>query len=567
MRGRSAPSGRQRGISLLEGILYLTLAASVIGFSATFLLEEQRRQEEIMVARELEMALDASQRFVSARQEEILTGLIDLAEVPAMRSYTLAELAEEGFLPAPFNTGEGALRRVFGHDLRLLLRAVRDSDPGPVRATLSGEEIVPVLLDGDPSNDEARIEAVLFSDGPTGIPTQRAARITVRTERSNVGFITPPPPPQGAEPPSSDPVPNAIGPYGAFSLDVSRFSQADGYPADPFGRFAALVALADPGVLDLPGDGGTGEGTDLSGFFRRCADILDIPGETEAGALYQSCLAASNRLFTDIVFSSDTDGTPGADTVRRIIGPTLIQMGDPVDADGDGAWDLARIENLQAIGCGPVPSGASVPDEFRVECALTRTMGDLTAAGDLTGESLLINDGSGSRTVVSSAQVDGRGEVQVSADRLLMRAPGSGSDIVTDLHTGVYDVKIVPPGELVDKPVCPATTADGQFEMEPRIYVAPAAYANPDGYPGVGARAFAQDVDADTWRVRLIQYIAQDRCDLTFPESLPDNAPPDACGMSTSPSDDPSLWNPDGNSDAYEVLPQFGRVLVITRCF
>lgn len=564
MRGRSGPSGRQRGISLLEGILYLTLAASVIGFSATFLLEEQRRQEEIMAAREIEMALEASQRFIASRSDEILTEMTGLADNRAERSYTLENLAALGFLPAQFAAGEGALNRVFGHELRLLVRAVLvrsgpDPDPDQVRMTLSGDEIVPTLLDGDPLNDEARIEAVLFSDGPTRIPTQRAARITVRTERSNVGFITPPPP--GAEPPPSEPVPNAIGPYGAFSFNVSGFSDL---PVDRFGRFAAIVALPDAGVLN--DEGGGEDESDLRGFLKRCQDV---PGGTP---LYEQCLSASNELFTDIIFTSDTDNDGAADTVRRIIGQTLIQMGDPVDADGDGAWDLARIENLQAIGCGPVPPGASIPDEFRIECDLTRTAGDLaadgsiTADGAITGGSVRVGTGADPKTVISSASINGGDEILVAADRILMRAPGSGSDLVTDLQTGVYDVNIAQPGELIDKPTCPAKTLDGN-DMEPRIYVAPAAYANPDGYPAVGARAFAQDVDAGTWRVRLIQYIAQDRCDLTFPESLPDNAPPDACGMSTSPSDDPSLWNPDGKSDAYEVLPEFGRVLVITRCF
>lgn len=567
MRGRLGPSGRQRGISLLEGILYLTLAASVIGFSATFLLEEQRRQEEIMIAREVEMVLQASQRFISLRQEDILTQLRDGAgDEPAALKYELSDLSEAGFLPAPFATGEGALKRVFGQELRLLVRAVLDSDPGPVRTTLSGTDITPDLVDGDMANDEARIEAVLFSDGPTRIPTQRAARITVRTERSNVGFITPPPP--GAEPPPSGPVPNAIGPYGAFTFDVSGFSYlaGDGYPADPFGRFAALVALADPGVLDLTVGGGTGEEIDLSGFFRRCADILAIPGETEAGTLYQGCLSASNQLFTDIIFTSDTDADGVAETVRRISGPTVIEMGPPVDTDGDGIADLtSRVEGLQVIGCGPVPQGSGSENEFLIDCSLTRTAGDLSAEGDLTGQSLLIDGGSGTVPVISPSDAGGRTEIQVSSDRMLMRAEdqATGDIVTTDLHTGVYDVSIIPPGTDVEKPICPETTADGQFLMEPRIYVAPAAYANPDGFPSVGARAFAELIPAqpDKWRVRLIQYIAEDRCSLTFPESLPDNARPDAC--TTAAGGD----NPDGLSDAYEVPPEFGRVLVITRCF
>lgn len=570
MRKPKQASTRQRGISLLEGVLYLALAASVIGFSASFLLEEQRRQEDIMIAQEISMALQASQRLISAKEAQIIEALkISSTSGPAARSYTLQELSSEGFLSATLVGEGGALDRAFGHDLKLLVRVVSELDAAPVRATLLGDEITSDLTDGDPDNDEARLEAVLFSIGDTLIPTQRGAPIALRTERSNVGFIEIPKAPETTNV-------EARGPYGAFSFDISGFSGIEGYPDGSPGRFAVLVALADPGALDLYSGESEGSDIDLRGYFQRCADILDIPGETESGDLYQGCLSASNDLFTDILFINDTNGDTVADTERRIIGTTLIRMGPPVDTDGDGVPDIeSRIENLQAIGCGPVTSGSVAENQFLIDCALTRMTGNITADGDITSRSVLIDGGSGAETVISEKNVSGGSEIQIETDRVLMALTDAdtGTESVIDLHTGIYDVLVVPPGFEVDKPTCPATTADGAFEMSPRIYTAPSAYANPDGFPGVGARAFAQEslTNPDVWIVRLIQYVAQDRCTLNFPESLPDNAPADACtfspGNPLNPTDDPSLGNPDGNSDAYEVLSDYGRVLAMTRCF
>jgi hypothetical protein len=545
---------------MLEGILYLGLASSVIGFSASFIIQEQRRQEEILVAREFGLVMQGAQNFVSTRYDEILDELYEEAALSggaAVRRYTLEELSGLGFLPTSFLDGGGALDRLYGQEFRLLTRAVLVSDTAVPRQTLSAAQMDPGgqgaiaadLIDGDPVNEEVQIEAVLVSAGGTPVPTQRGAPITTRTERSNAGFIE-----TGTE---------ARGPYGVFSFDVSGFAGADGYPADPEGRFAAIVALAGFGVLDA-----SGMSTDplpelnLEDAFRRCAGILADPNLDENSPLYLECRDTTNGIYGDIVLvNHDSDGDGVINVFPTITGPTRITMSPPVDTTGDGTPDVvSAIENLRVIGCGSVAPGTGSDAELLIDCALTRTTGNLIVEGTVLGREVLLETSDGVVPLAREVTLGADNEVQVSADRFLMGD--------TDLSTGVYDIQILASGEAIDKPQCPATTADGAFQMEPRIYVLPAAYSDPAGRATVGMRAFAQD-EGTQWRVRLYQYVAEDFCTFSF-SSGPYPAP-GACGFVVgnprNPENDPALGNPDGVSDAYEVSTDYGRVMAMTRCF
>jgi hypothetical protein len=540
---------------MLEGILYLALASSVIGFSASFILQEQRRQEEILVAREYALVMQGAQNFISSRHEDVLDELYDAAVSgggTAARSYEVADLTDLGFLPQSFLSGGGALDRLYGQEFRLLARAVMADDLVIPRASLTVTDIDPGgqgsisadLIDGDPDNGEVRIEAVLLSVGGDPVPTQFGAPVTARTERSNAGFVE-----AGTE---------SRGPYGVFSFDLAGFVGADGFPADPTGRFAAIVALGGFGVLDASGMSLTGTlpELDLQDALRRCEGILSDPSLDQNSPIYAECRDTTNAVYGDIVLVSyDTTGDGVPDVFPQISGPTLISMSPPVDTTGDGVPDvLSTMENLRVIGCGSVAPGTGSETELTIDCDLTRMTGTLIA------DNFLIETTSGTRPLAVELDVGGSPEVQVSADRFLMGD--------TDLSTGIFDVQVLASGDTIPKPDCPATTADGAFLVEPRVYVVPAAFSDPAGRATVGMRAFAEDEGAD-WRVRLYQYVSQDICTFTF--SGGPYPAPGSCGVSLgnplNPTNDPALGNPDGVSDAYEVGTEYGRVLAMTRCF
>jgi hypothetical protein len=548
-----APTGRQRGITLLEGVLYLGLAGSVIGFSASFILQEQRRQEEILIAREYALMMQGAQNFISARYEEVLDDLYEEAVLSgsALRRYGVGDLVDRGFLPLSFLDGGGALDRLYGQEFRLLTRAVMADDATVPQLTLNATELDPggqgaiaeALIDGDPDNGEVRIEAVLVSAGGEPIPTQIGAPVTARTERSNAGFVE-----TGVE---------ARGPYGVFSFDLGGFTGADGFPDDPVGRFAAIVALGGFGVLDASGMSATTTGaTDLEDAFRRCEGILSDPALDRNSPVYQECRDLTNAVYGDIVIVNyDTTGDGVPDVFPAIEGVSRITMSPPVDTTGDGVPDvLSTLENLRVIGCGSVAPGTGSETELTIDCDLTRMTGTLIA------ENFLLETSSGTRPLAVELDVAGAPEVQVSADRFLM------GDV--DLSTGIFDVQVLASGETIAKPQCPATTPDGAFLVEPRIYVLPAAFSDPAGRATVGMRAFAEDAGSD-WRVRLYQYVSQDLCTFTF-SGGPYPAPGDCAftpGNPLNPENDPAMGNPDGVSDVYEVGTDYGRVLAMTRCF
>jgi len=230
-------------------------------------------------------------------------------------------------------------------------------------------------------------------------------------------------------------------------------------------------------------------------------------------------------------------------------------MSPPVDTTGDGVPDVvSTLENLRVLGCGSVAPGVGSETELTIDCDLTRMTGTLIA------ENFLIETTTGVRPLAVELDVAGSQEVQVTADRFLMGD--------TDLSTGIFDVQVLASGDTIPKPQCPATTPDGAFLVEPRVYVLPAAFSDPAGRATVGMRAFAEDEGAG-WRVRLYQYVSQDVCTFTFsggPYPAPGNCTYTP-GNPFNPEDDPALGNPDGVSDAYEVGTDYGRVLAMTRCF
>lgn len=545
--GRLAP-GRRRGVSLLEAVLYLSVAASVIVMMASVIDTESKRQEDIAMASSLNMMTVASQRYVAAEYDNIRDQLLDSAQTNDIAGFSISvgTLAEMGYLPQAFTTGD---QNIFGQTYALLLRAVSASDEDAPQATMTEAEMDPdgdgvidnYLVDLDNSNDEVTIEAILVTTGGDPVPMARGPQIAVRAQRPTAGFM------------NEDDI--SKGPYGAFTFDISGFSAFAEYP--DAGHFANIIALSRFGAMDLMA-AGTETGSGVPDPFQRCVDILEEDGMTPDSAPYVACLS-SNDVYSDIVFNNydsdgdghddvfpkirnltslemggarDSDGDGFDDVFSDITDVYNIEMGEPVDTDGDGSPDVfSGISNVARIACGDGDDTA-VEGTLIIDCDSVATTGDLIAGGDLT---------------VGGA---------ATADRFISSEMGG-----QDLSEGIYNALLLASGDTIEKPTCPAVTADGLYQMEPRVFVVPAAYSHPGGLPTVGVRAYAENASDDAWRVRLFNFVDEDRCT----SSISDPLTTETTDFRTENAS--QCTASDGMADVYEVSESAGRVLAMTRCY
>lgn len=539
---------RNRGISLIEGVLYLGIASSVIVLSAQMMATENNRQEEITTASQLSMFLAASQSYVATEYDSIRDQLLATSSATgaAELSVSMSALATAGYLPESFAADT---TNTFGQDYALLMRAVSVQDVSVPAATMTTLQIDADadgtidthLLDRDNTNNEMTIESILVSYGGEAIPTTRGAPITVRSERPTAGFVEIEHFSRGA--------------YGAFEFNISGFQDLPEYPS--VGHFASIVSLSRFLSLDLiEGDSSSVIGVDDP--LRRCQQILLDPGHTVASPLYAQCLA-TNHIYSQVVFNTyDIDGDGNPDTFPGISGLMDLQMAAGVDTNGDGNIDrLPEINNVYGVNFGS-PSdynGDGFYDAYGKIENLS-TIGCASGAPFVTANTLIID----CPTVGVTGEVRATGDIvsmeDMRADRFIAGELGD-----QDLSEGIYNAQLLASGELVSKPTCPATTDDGLFAMQERIYVVPAAYSHPGGLPTVGVRAYAENVSASQWRVRLFNFVDEDRCTSSV------NSPLTLNTSDYVTENIGSCSTPDGRADVYEVPGNIGRVFTVTRCY
>ncbi|MCW3782562.1 hypothetical protein OM960_13300 [Defluviimonas sp. CAU 1641] len=523
---------RQRGALLLEAILALGVAASLVGLSAAFIAQEKEKQEEIMIASEQGVILAAARNFVQQNYNAIRLDLFKEAETggSAILAYPMQKLADEGYLPASFS-GDGVLGHMYGQQYALIARAVDRADTGTPQVTLSHGDLDPmstggidgVLVDSDPANGEMEIEALLVTYGGDPVRLGDGGDIIGRLDSTFGGYVSE--------------AGTARGPYANFVMDITSFAALAEYP-DP-GHFAGLVSLSSFGVLgsDAASDG-------VPDPLRRC-DGVNIASQE-----YADCLA-SNEIYADIVLNHhDTNGDGIADRFPALRGVTMLDCADS--------------------------GNTGVQNEFLIDCATTRMTGNLAVAGpdaDIGALGIRADRVTfGGDDVLVRQTVGAADENIVQPDRVVIDQVNGGQD----LSETIVDTRVVRAGQTVAKPICPATTIDGVTPMEPRIYPSPAAYSDPRGRAIVGVRAFAEDVDATNWRVRLMVFVGQDFCtnDVSSPLSTSIgyhvNGAPDVAGTCTG-FDGAGVQNTgdlaDGSADVYELDSSFGAVVVQTRCY
>ena len=494
-RGRKVSSGasRERGASLLEASLAVTLFGTLIILGNQLLVEESDRRQAITLGRDLRLVTLASQAYVRAEYEAIIKGMATgSAEENAEASFHMSEVAEAGFLPESFLT-DGQRTNNFGQEYVILLRGVNASDDSVPKGTMTRAMIDPDLdgvidpglIDGNPANGELEIEAILVTVGGEPAPPVSGITAVVAAELVSAGFV--------------ESAGQATGPYRAWSLNLEEYAAFDDSPEVE--HFVSLIALSGYGVFNQGGLAAAGyRGHPLE----RCLGLED-------GTQSHRACTLGNEIFTEVVFNShDTDADGKLDRFGTISNLYQLDMGPPVDADGDGVADLvSAINRLGTINCDEGGDDLPASGELQMNCDKVRLTGNLDVAGTLQVDSTL--------------QVDGNAlAMRYTADAL-------GG---LDLTKGVFHASLVSMGDnpTVPKPQC--LDADS----EPLIFAAPVSYATPSGYPLIGITAFAEHLtDTDAWKIGI--------------EAMVDS---DSDG--------------DGSADVISLVDPEVRALVLTKC-
>lgn len=463
----------ERGTTLLETVLTIALLGSLLAFVNGIVGQESARQRDRSLGQELRLMTQFAQQYVKAEYTDLLQSLANLPTNYAIMEVSMQTLANDGYLPASFLQAGRHLNSE-GQEYAILVRGVSRRDNSNPKATLpvstidaNDDDLVdPHFVDGQESNDELDIEAVLVTTGGNPLPAQHGNPAAAAAELATVGFVQK----QGT----------ASGAFGAWSLNISPFNSLRSYPST--GHFVALLALSGFGVLDFQSFAQSTSGQTNSNPFERCPGL--------SGVALANC-GANNSIYTDMQFrSADTDGDGVADRFGKIGGAYAINMPPPADTDANGRVDLfPEITGLLRIACDSSGTSSVSTGTILVDCANVHISGSTSVGGNLevSGNATI----TGRLNLVNNLTVGDR----VDANRYIAKAIG-GQDLTKGFFRGeIIDMSGT---RQVDKPICRDASS------EPEIYVAPASFASPDGSPIVGLKAIAEAVRGQNkWLVNI----------------------------------------------------------------
>lgn len=416
---------RKRGTTLIELVLYISIATVIMTFSIGLLREEQVRRERTALAAELQQVTTALQTYVSANYESIRDRLLRGTPTGSdlIMAYGMNDVVAQGYLPAIFaQTGTTPKSFVDSLQYGLVVRAVRRSQSNyaggafPPTQTLTTDLIEPgtgpieferTLVDnkyndtvvdtvtGAVQDDEIDLEALLVtisSDPCRIVPAAQGPRIVSQSETNAAGYVT------GLGIGTTVPTTCSaeirnnlawtgietgatalmatgsyggwrlpLGPYAGLVLTAAEFPNVAGQVfagqrAVQAGRFVSLLAL--PQRPPLSESAKIAQDGDSA---TRCAGVpTNTVTELEC---QQSDLMYAGLSFT--AWDSDNDGTD--DTFPGLLNVNTIQMAAP-PADG-----TAQITNLLSLSCA---TGNTVPTDptdteprFTVDCPKTQMQG------------------------------------------------------------------------------------------------------------------------------------------------------------------------------------------------
>lgn len=466
----------ERGATLLESAFVVTLFGSLLVLANMLLSEELERRRSISLGLNLRLTSSAAQSFVALNYEALIERFPGLGDGEAMYAVGMQELASAGFLPAEF-IEKGEHSNSYGQRYSLLLRGVNRSDSASPKSTMTvaaldsdaDGTVDSALRDGNPSNGELDLEAILVTTGGDPVVPTSGNPAIVASEMASAGYI--------------QETGLARGPYGTWQLDISPFSSLEDYPAKE--RFAFLIALSGAGVLK---DGQFALSGTAGHPFERCIGA--------AKDRLADC-AMTNEVHGEIAFGGPTDAALVSKGLNTISNVYSIEMGPPVDSSENGSVDLhSVISGLAELECGAGTSDSFISGTLMVDCADVRFAGNAEVIADLTvGGDLDIDGG-----INAGSAIEAKGPV--SAPRFIAGAIGD-----EDLTKGVYfaDVVAMGQGSEIAKPVCK------DENVEPQVYAVPVAFGSPDGVPLVGVRAYAAESgDGSKWLVHMKAIIDKD---------------------------------------------------------
>ena len=461
---------------MLEAAFVVTLFGSLLVLANMLLSEELERRRNISLGLDLRLTSSAAQSFVALNYEALIERFPALGDGEAIYAVGMQELASAGFLPAEF-VENGGRSNSYGQRYSLLVRGVNRSDAASPKSTMAVAAIDadadgtvdPALRDGNPSNGEVDLEAILVTTGGDPVVPTSGNPAIIASEMASAGYIQ-----------ETD---LARGPYGTWKLDISPFSSLDDYPAKE--RFAFLVALSGAGVL-------------RDGQFA-LSGAAGHPLERCIGATRDRLAecAMTNEVHGEIAFGGPADPALVSEGRNTISNVYSIEMGPPVDSSNNGSVDLhSVISGLAELECGAGTSNTFISGTLMVDCADVRFAGNAEVGADLTiGGELEIVGG-----VNAGSDIEAEGAV--SAPRFIAGAIGD-----EDLTKGIFfaDVVAMGQGSEIAKPVCE------DENVEPQVYAVPVAFGSPNGVPLVGVRAYAaESSDKSKWLVRMKAIIDKD---------------------------------------------------------
>ena len=416
---------RKRGTTLIELVLYISIATVIMTFSIGLLREEQVRRERTALAAELQQVTTAAQTFVSANYETIRDEL--LRDTPPgsdlIRAYGMDDVVAQGYLPAIFaQTGTTPKSFVDSLQYGLVVRAVRRSQSNyaggafPPTQTRTVDLIDPDTDPADPvefentlvdnkyndtvvnpvtgavQDDEIDLEALLVtisSDPCRIVPAAQGPRIISQSETNAAGYVTGLGIGTTVPTTCSAEVQNnlawtgietgatalmAIGPYGGWRLPLEPYSglvlTAAEFPSTAgqvFDGQRAVQAGRFVSLLALPERPPLSESAKIA---QEGDSALRCAGLPTNSVKELECMQ-SDVMFASLTFEepwdSDNDGTD--DTFPGLYSVNTIQMAAP-PADG-----TAQITNILSLSCA---TGNTVPtdiDRFTVDCPNTQMQG------------------------------------------------------------------------------------------------------------------------------------------------------------------------------------------------
>lgn len=470
----------RRGATIVEALLYLSVAAGVIAFTGQILQSEQSRQRDQIVALDVQMVVDATQLYVSQNYDTIVSDLLaGKAEgAPLVGQFGLERLVDAGFISSLFANGSGGLRGVYGQSYAVLQRATLRSDPTvtvnrslALMGGLTGlTDGVFRETDGIVENDELDLEVVLVTTtvpqadapNPRPIPPSNGSRIIELAGRAAIGYVPPAVLAREGEGPL------ARGAFNGWELSMTPYDSLDFAPKLDGGVIASIIALPVTGIVSVLVDARDREN------LSRCAEI------PENTAPFADCIDASagNKLFSDIVFNAwDSDGNGTLDILPDIAGLHQLAFGRPTDTNNDRTVDafpsiagvqninfagatpidldengnplagsrkvLSEMTNLFALSCHAADGNAAAPTampaegSFEVNCPTTRLKGTVTADSATITQDL---DVKGAATIGGTAAF--AGDVTISGAATLASANIGAGGLIVGGPTELGDVTL-----------------------------------------------------------------------------------------------------------------------------